>query len=444
MAPRTRAARPSLRARARGALAALVVGVLAATLGLGATGTAVADEWDDRRAAAEARAKAAEEAAARLAEELEGAEAALVQAVIELEGINAAIPVAEAQLAAAEAELARLQREAEIIAQQLAAAEALERQIAADIEADTQRAEAIRVAIGRMAREAYRGDMAASTLSAVLDAESTDEFLQQSELAETALRTQTQALQELEQITAANRNRQVRQEAVREEIADLKAQADAKVAEAEVARQAAEAHRAELEQLRVEAEEKKAYIEARRAQLEAQAAEAQRQAQQLAADLAEVIRQQEEARRKAGQNPVGSTADRPFINPTSINPIYKTSDYGMRLHPILGYVRLHSGTDLRTYCNTPIYAGASGTVQWAKFRSGYGNQVLVNHGYWKGSSLMSSYNHLSSYVVGPGQNVSQGQLIGYSGNTGTSAGCHLHFEVYVNGATVDPWPLIAK
>jgi len=116
----------------------------------------------------------------------------------------------------------------------------------------------------------------------------------------------------------------------------------------------------------------------------------------------------------------------------------------MRLHPILGYVRLHSGTDLRTYCNTPIYAGASGTVQWAKFRSGYGNQVLVNHGYWKGSSLMSSYNHLSSYVVGPGQNVSQGQLIGYSGNTGTSAGCHLHFEVYVNGATVDPWPLIAK
>jgi murein DD-endopeptidase MepM/ murein hydrolase activator NlpD len=69
---------------------------------------------------------------------------------------------------------------------------------------------------------------------------------------------------------------------------------------------------------------------------------------------------------------------------------------------------------------------------------------MVNHGYWNGNSLMSSYNHMSSFAVSAGQNVSQGQLLGYSGNTGTSAACHLHFEVYVNGATVDPWPLIAK
>ena len=51
---------------------------------------------------------------------------------------------------------------------------------------------------------------------------------------------------------------------------------------------------------------------------------------------------------------------------------------------------------------------------------------------------------MSSFAVSAGQDVSQGALLGYSGNTGTSAGCHLHFEVYVNGGTVDPWPLIAK
>lgn len=432
------------RGRVATQLVGLLVTVLAASLAISAGNPAAADEWDDKRAAAQARADAAEAARERLEAELEGAEAALISAAAELEGINAAIPVAEQQLAAAEAELARLTREAELIAQRLTAAETEERQVTEQVATDTQRAEDIQVAIGRMAREAYRGDIAASSLSAVLDAQSTDEFVAQSEMAETALRTQTQALRELEQINAINRNRQVRLEAIRQEITELKAEADAKVAEAEVVRQAAQARRDELEALRVEAEQKQAYIESQRASIEAQLAEADRQAQQLAADLAEVIRQQEAARAAAGQNPVGSTANQPFINPSSINPIYKTSDYGMRLHPILGYYRLHAGTDLRTYCNNPIYAGASGTVQWARYRAGYGNQVMVNHGYWKGSSLMSSYNHLNSMTVSAGQNVSQGQLIGYSGNTGTSAGCHLHFEVYVNGATTDPWPLIAK
>lgn len=425
-------------------LVTLLVTLLASSVAVTSADLAIADDWDDRRAAAEARAEAAEAARDRLAAELEGAEAALITAAAELEGIKAAIGVAEGQLAAAEAELARLTREAEIIAQRLTAAETEERQVTEQIEIDTQRAEDIQVAIGRMAREAYRGDIATSSLAAVLDADSTDEFVEQSEMAETALRTQTQALRELEQINAVNRNRQVRLEAIREEIAELKAEADLKVAEAEVARQAAQERRDELDALRVEAEEQKRYIESQRATLEAQLAEADRQAAKLAADLAEVIRQQEEARRRAGQSPVGSTANQPFVNPTSINPIYKTSDYGMRMHPVLGYRRLHAGTDLRTYCNTPIYAGMGGTVQWARYRSGYGNQVMVNHGYWKGRSLMSSYNHLTSFSVRAGQSVSQGQLVGRSGNTGTSAGCHLHFEVYVNGATVDPWPLIAK
>jgi len=430
--------------RSTARLVGLLATLVAASLALTAGNPAVADEWDDKRSAAEARSDAAAAAAERLQAELEGAETALIDAAAQLEGINAAIPVAEQQLAAAEAELARLAREADFIAQRLTAAETIERQVTDQIAADTQRADDIQVAIGRMAREAYRGDIATSSLSAVLDADSTDEFVTQSEMAQTAMRTQTQALRELEQINAANRNRQLRLEAIRQEITELKAEADAKVAEAEVARQAAQAQRDQLEALRVEAEQKKAYVESQRASIEAQLAEADRQAAQLAADLAEIIRLQEEARRAAGQNPVGSNVNQPFTNPTSINPIYKTSDYGMRLHPLLGYYRLHAGTDLRTYCGTPIYAGAAGTVQWARARSGYGNQVMINHGYWKGSSLMSSYNHMSSFAVGAGQNVAQGQLVGYSGNTGTSAGCHLHFEVYVNGATTDPWPLIAK
>ena len=403
-----------------------------------------ADQYDDQRAQNEARQKAVERAMDQLAAEIEETGTALAQAYAELQGIQAQIPVARQQLADAEAQLAALQREATIIAQRLTAAQAQETQIGGQIAADDLRAEELRTAIGRMARDAYKGDMTASAMSAMLDAHSTDEFVERSAMASVALRTQTQALRDVEQIVGLNRNREARLVAVREQITQLKAAADAKVAEAEVARQRAADRKAELEALLVEQQEKTAAIEAQKVEQRAAADQLAAQQAQLQADLAEIVRQQEAARKAAGQSPIGSTASQPFTNPTSINPIYKTSDYGMRFHPVLQYWRLHAGVDLRTWCNTPVYAGASGTVQWAAPRAGYGNQVMLNNGYWNGSSLMSSYNHLTSLAVSDGQQVRQGQLVGYSGNTGISAACHLHFEVYVNGSTVDPWPLIAK
>jgi len=432
------------RTPSRTGVVSLLATVLAATLGLALGLPATADDLDDQRARTEAQQAATDAALTRLGEELENTDAAIVQAQAELEGIQAVIPQAGEDLRLAEEELARLQREAAIIAERLAAAQAEEQAITAQIATDTARAEEIQVAIGRMAREAYRGDMGATSFTAVLDAKSMEDFVAQSALADTALRTQTQSLRELEQINGVNRNRQVRLAAVRERINALKDEADAKVVAADTARQRAADRRAELDVLLAQSEEKAAFVESKREELLAQQAEDEAQQAQLTADLAEIIRQQEAARAAAGQNPIGSTASQPFINPTSINPIYKTSDYGMRFHPLLHIWRLHAGVDLRTYCGTPIYAGMAGTVQWAKARAGYGNQVMVNHGYWNGNSLMSSYNHMSSFAVGSGQNVSQGALLGYSGNTGTSAGCHLHFEVYVDGGTVDPWPLIAK
>ncbi len=438
------------------ALLAVILGFAVVTVGLAVPSQA--DEWDDKRAQNEARQEAIDKAMEELevfAEEtsdaISAANAKLVKAYAELQGIQAQIPVAEAQLKEAEETLARLQREAAIIAQRLETAQAQEAEITDQIAADTQRAEDLRAAIGRMARDAYKGDMATSAMSAVLDSSSTDEFVEQSELASVALRTQTQALREVEQIVGVNRNREARLVAVREQITELKRQADENVAQAEVARQKAADRKADLEALEREAQAKAAEIEkqkatlvAKQASLEQQQAELEQQQAKLEADLKKIIAAQEEARRKAGLSPVGSTKSQPFVNPSNVNPIYKTSDYGMRFHPILQYWRLHAGVDLRTWCGTPLHAGASGTVLWAKYRAGYGNQVMIDHGYWNGKSLMSSYNHMTSFTVSAGQKVTQGQVIGYSGNTGTSAACHLHFEVYVNGSTVDPWPLIAK
>jgi murein DD-endopeptidase MepM/ murein hydrolase activator NlpD len=115
-----------------------------------------------------------------------------------------------------------------------------------------------------------------------------------------------------------------------------------------------------------------------------------------------------------------------------------TSPYGMRFHPILHIWELHDGTDFGVDCGTPVRAAAAGRVTQEYFNVAYGNRLVMDHGWVHGVSLQTSYNHLTSFVARVGQQVARGQLIAYSGTTGWSTGCHLHFMVYVNGATVDP------
>lgn len=111
-----------------------------------------------------------------------------------------------------------------------------------------------------------------------------------------------------------------------------------------------------------------------------------------------------------------------------------TSSYGYRTHPVLGYQRLHSGTDFGAPAGTPIVAAASGVVVSAGWLGGYGNAIIISHG----GGMATLYAHQSRLAVGNGTRVSRGQVIGYVGSTGMSTGPHLHFEVRVNGSTVDP------
>jgi murein DD-endopeptidase MepM/ murein hydrolase activator NlpD len=105
-----------------------------------------------------------------------------------------------------------------------------------------------------------------------------------------------------------------------------------------------------------------------------------------------------------------------------------TSPFGYR------WGRLHAGIDIGVGYGTPIQAAASGSVVLAGWTGGYGNYTCLDHG----GGLATCYAHQSSYAVSAGAQVSQGQVIGYVGNTGHSFGAHLHFEVRINGAPVDP------
>ncbi len=111
-----------------------------------------------------------------------------------------------------------------------------------------------------------------------------------------------------------------------------------------------------------------------------------------------------------------------------------TSNFGARRHPILGYTRMHAGIDFGAPWGAPIYAVGDATVSFAGWAGGHGNHVKLEHGGGWGTG----YSHMSRIAVSPGNRVRAGQVIGYVGSTGLSTGPHLHYELYRNGAKVDP------
>ena len=120
---------------------------------------------------------------------------------------------------------------------------------------------------------------------------------------------------------------------------------------------------------------------------------------------------------------------------TPINGARLSSSFGMRKHPILGYNKMHRGTDFAAPSGTPIMASGSGTITRARWCGGGGNCVKIRHN----STYETIYAHMKSFAKGikEGRKVKQGQIIGYVGSTGISTGPHLHYEVVVNGKKVN-------
>ena len=113
-----------------------------------------------------------------------------------------------------------------------------------------------------------------------------------------------------------------------------------------------------------------------------------------------------------------------------------SSLYGYRIHPIYGDSRLHTGWDINASCGASIYAAESGTVIYSGWKGGYGNATIIDHG----GGMSTLYGHQSTLGAGYGATVNAGDVIGWIGTTGVSTGCHLHFEVRINGSPVDPAP----
>ncbi len=144
-------------------------------------------------------------------------------------------------------------------------------------------------------------------------------------------------------------------------------------------------------------------------------------------------RAEEEIRRKLAA--LAQTGSSGFVRP-ALGEI--TSGFGNRLHPILGYYRLHAGVDYNGNTGDPIIASRNGVVILAEYYGGYGHTVILDHG----DGFTTLYAHLSAYNVSVGDTIEAGRTLGAMGSTGLSTGPHLHFEIRRNGTPVDPLPYL--
>ena len=237
--------------------------------------------------------------------------------------------------------------------------------------------------------------------------------------------------------------------ALKESIEQMKAELESDRADKQDYMESLEDRKEELESDRTDLKKLLAKLENDIEYAEKTARQMQADEDKVNAEIEELSRQEAEAARKAAEAAKKAAQSKSASSSTSTSTVrasgsmvwpcpsynYIRSNYGYRTHPITGKVSsFHKGIDIAASSGNPVLAAASGTVVKSYMSSSYGNYIVISHG----GGLMTAYAHLSRRLVSVGDTVSAGQQIGKVGSTGNSTGPHLHFEVYVNGSTVNP------
>ncbi len=428
--------------RSRRAPAALTGAALAAALGAAVmfSSPANADLSDQKdKVGRQLAATKAQIAAAK--GDLADTSSALSAAYAELSATRGRLPGAQNAVALAQANATLAQQRNEQAIADLALAKAAEAKADADL-ADTTTALAhTRSQVAGFAAQMYQ-EQGFGSLAVEFSAADAQDLADRMSMADNVADIQSRALETLSASAADLAGKQARLTATRKQVADAQAATAAALATAQSAQAEAEKAQADLEALLATQQAAAATLDKESAKEKSRLDDLAAQSDALQARLASIARQEQAAAAAAANNSSGNapTTTTPpssggFLSRPSTYAV--TSPFGMRFHPILHIWRMHTGMDFGDPCGTPVTAAADGTVISAGWGGGYGNQVVIDHGIQRGVSLATTYNHLSSFVV-TGGHVSRGQLIAYSGTSGLSTGCHLHFETRENGVPVDP------
>jgi murein DD-endopeptidase MepM/ murein hydrolase activator NlpD len=308
-----------------------------------------------------------------------------------------------------------------------------------DAEGTAALVETQRARIGRLARAAYQRGGAMGDVSMLLEARSPAEFAERLVALQTVVSSQRAALADLQNVQTDAGREEGSLEHIRDEVAAAHEQAQAQLRT--VAAVALRAQQAEESVKGLVSQRRDALSAARaaRAEDESRIAGLHAESTRLSVLLGQRARALLGA---AGGLPGASSPVQPGVLSRPVGgPV--TSPFGMRVHPITGVTKLHTGTDFGVPCGTPIRAARAGTVLVAEFNTAYGWRTVITHGVVGGVMLTTTYNHQQYLGVDPGQQVQVGQVIGHVGTTGYSTGCHLHFELFVNSDVVDPMPWIS-
>ena len=325
-----------------------------------------------------------------------------------------------------------------------------------------------------MARARYRGESVPTRWDMLVGSKTSKEFLDAISASRTAERTQSTALLKAEQATASAKNRQARQSAVEAKIGQLKKEADNLVSAKTQKESAAQAKANNLASLQSSYSTQSQQLSAQKQSFQASLANVNSARDQTAAQIAQIDAENQrkaqaaraEAARKnaaSGNSGGGSNSGGQgggsgsggsggggggasgggFLIPVIPRPLYVTSPFGMREYPFGGRW-MHNGVDLRSPCGQAQVAPGNGVVASVRPAAGnstHGNQVFINLGNVNGHSWVAVTNHMSAFNVRPGQSVTQGQVIGWTGQTGQVTGCHVHMEVWRDGQVINPMSL---
>ncbi|WP_270974684.1 M23 family metallopeptidase [Trueperella sp.] len=424
------------------AAVALAASAIAAVPALGDERSDLVDQQQEQKAEKE-----------RLQSEMEGIDVNLQEAYLKLEETRGKIPAAEAAVQSAEADLAAAVRELEANTALLDAAQGQLEEIKAQIKDNEANADATRKSLGELARATYRGDTMPSTMEMLVGSATAEDFANAYRAQSAVSRSQSASLALFQQKAAQEKNREARQNAVEDQIEELKTKSEELVDAQSTKKAEADARKAELVNLEASLVSQSEDFEDQKASYQASLATLETQSEQTAQRIAEIDAENqrkleaERARAKAQANapaqPAPNTsaqAGGAWLKPPVPAPLYVTSPFGMRVYPF-GGTWMHNGVDLRSQCGEAQTAPADGVVSAVIPAAGngtHGNQIYINHGVVGGNSYVTVTNHLSAFNVSVGQAVKQGDVIGWTGQTGLVTACHVHFEVWKNGAVVDP------
>jgi murein DD-endopeptidase MepM/ murein hydrolase activator NlpD len=385
--------------------------------------------------------------------DLEGVNSDLADTYLDLAETEDEIPKAQAALKDAQDELAEAEEEDRKTGERLTEAQDEEKELTTQVDEGKEEVDSSNDQLDEAALASYKGSGVPNPTSVYVGNEKPQDAVDRSMNYKLTLEAQGTRLDGLRSEQAVTENSADRLEAVREEITDLKAKSEAAVKRKEKAEKAAKEKKQELDDLYAKQKKQKADLETKKTKYEDEETDLENRSSTLDTEIEKLAKEEKErlakeaaAKKKEESSSSGSSGSSGSSSSSSssssgfIRPVGGAlgSSYGWRIHPVYGTRKLHAGQDFPVNCGTPVKATASGRVLSTPYTTGGGNKVILSHGMSNGKVITSSYHHLQSQAVSPGQSVSQGDVVGYVGTTGSSTGCHLHFEIQEDGNSVDP------